>query len=160
MTWMNEPIECRISITDFAAVLLFFMLMCVLTPIFASTSYEGDWMAPGESTDRPGPVITLLRTEQGYRAVIKSMPSVAGADDNPLCNACSTPRKGQPIKGMEIIWGLKLKGDRLVDGYIQPPEANSPMRCQIELSKNQNTLLLRIYMGAPMMGQTLELVRR
>jgi Uncharacterized protein conserved in bacteria (DUF2147) len=125
----------------------------------AAGNFEGDWNVPGEKPGSVEIVITVLRTDTGYRGVLKSFPGKPHGKPDDVCTKCPPPKKGLPLQGLEVLWGLKPEGEALVDGYFMIPDDGQIVRCQMRLSADGKTLHLKIYAGLPVFGSTLDLVR-
>jgi uncharacterized protein (DUF2147 family) len=50
---------------------------------------------------------------------------------NPKCDNCEGARKGKPILGMTIVWGMKKADDRWEGGRILDPQKGKTYRCAI-----------------------------
>src|SRR5690606_41679334 len=59
---------------------------------------------------------------------------------NPTCYECRDDRKGQPITGMEIIRGMKSKGDGYAGGTILKPDEGKVYKSKMELIEGGSKL--------------------
>lgn len=71
-----------------------------------------------------------------------------------VCNKCKGDKKGKPLVGMEIMWGLTPDGDNeWSGGKIMDPKKGKEYKCKIEL-ENEDKLKVRGYVGIPTFGRT------
>lgn len=81
-----------------------------------------------------------------YGKVIKVLDEAA--PEKPLCVECKGDLKDAPIVGLEIIQGLKKKGDEYKDGTILDPENGKTYTCKIWLNEeDSNKLMVRGYVA-------------
>ncbi len=73
------------------------------------------------------------------------------------CDECSGARKGQPVTGMVILWGMKRDGDEYSGGQILDPHNGRIYRCKMKVKSN--TLEVRGYLGFSLFGRTQTWVR-
>jgi hypothetical protein len=129
----------------------------------AYAGFEGDWNMPDGPSGGVSMTITLVPGKDGYRGLLKSFPGKPNAKEDDVCSKCPGAKKGAPLKGLEMIWGLKPEGTSpgaaLVEGYFLVPDDGQIMRCQMRLSADGKTLHLKIYAGLPIFGTTMDLVR-
>lgn len=136
---------------------------------FASTLLISAASAFGQTNDPIGIWKTFDDRTQEAKALVqisqsndeKTLDGVVlkglGKNDKPerLCTACKDERKDQPIKGMTIIKNIKkISDDTWGGGEILDPENGKTYRCQLTLKDNGNTLVVRGYIGTPMLGRS------
>ena len=79
---------------------------------------------------------------------------------NPLCDKCSGDRKDKPVKGMDILWGVKKKGDSWEGGQILDPETGKIYSVKVRPSSDGAKLELRGFIGFSLLGRNQTWVRR
>lgn len=93
-------------------------------------------------------------TYSGY--VVKSSP-------NPLiklyetCIKCPAPFTDQPIVGMRVLWGFKQDAGhalKFTDGHAFDPKNGKTYRANLRVSGDQRRMMLRGYIGTPILGRT------
>jgi len=132
------------------------LLVPSCAPAFAAAGFEGDWKVPGDKAGEVAATVTIERSGERFRAVVKEILAEPGAPD-PVCHKkCPPDKRGRPIAGLEVMWGLKPEGDKLVDGYLLDPTEGLLVRCQLRLSPDGRTLLVKMYQGVPLLGSTEE----
>jgi len=73
---------------------------------------------------------------------------------NAVCQHCSGYAENKPVLGLVIMQGLKPDGAQWDGGTILNPEDGKVYRCRIHLSPGGETLLVRGFIGTPMLGRT------
>lgn len=136
------------------------ILMC--SSVFAATPTPNALLDDWRILDsRSGVIESIMRFEQekdgSYSGtVIKSAP-------NPLirlyetCVKCPAPFTDKPIVGMKVLWGFKQDDkhpERFNDGYAFDPKNGKTYKARIRISSDQRRMMLRGYIGTPMIGRT------
>jgi len=130
-------------------------LLAAVAPVLAlPAAFEGDWQIPGEKPGTVDAVVTLSRAGETFEGAVKSFTLAPGDDPDPRCTRCPEPQRGKPLRGLQVIWGLKPDGDTLADGYLLDPEDGKVYRCRLELAEGGKALRVRMYLGMPMLGVT------
>ncbi len=75
-------------------------------------------------------------------------------DPNPTCDDCPGERKGQPVKGMTILWGVEREGNEWSGGTILDPESGDTYDASLELREGGQKLDVRGFIGFSMLGRT------
>lgn len=71
-----------------------------------------------------------------------------------VCTKCKGDKKGKPLVGMEIMWGLSPDGkNKWSGGTIMDPKKGKEYKCKIELEE-EDKLKVRGYVGIPTFGRT------
>lgn len=112
-------------------------------------SPTGTWVTIDDETGKPKSHVQI--SERGGKLYGKVVELI-----NPrftICGECEGDKKDQPIKGMEILWGLSPDGDEWNGGYIMDPANGKEYKCKIELD-GANTLKVRGYIGFSLLGRT------
>lgn len=81
--------------------------------------------------------------------------------DTGFCHDCPGRFKGKPVKGLEIMWGLKQTGpNEWSGGHIIDPKIGKIYRVKISLAPNGRRLDVRGYIGISLFGRTQAWYRR
>ncbi|HEY0974217.1 MAG TPA: DUF2147 domain-containing protein [Solimonas sp.] len=151
----------RIATADMRTALL------VLTCLFAGLLPPSVWAADGGPVgtwktvdDKTGKEKALIeiRERSGVlhgRIVHLFDPS----KPNPLCEKCEGERRDQPIRGLEVLWGLKPDGDHWSGGQILDPEEGQIYKASLRLADGGEALEVRGYIGVSLLGRTQTWVR-
>jgi len=75
-------------------------------------------------------------------------------DPDPVCKKCDGELKDKPFLGMRILWDLKKDGGKWSGGKIMDPDNGKSYRCFITLMEGGKKLLVRGYIGTPLLGRT------
>lgn len=126
----------------------------------AGESPIGRWTTIDDSTGKPKSVVQIEQAGNGTLAgkVVEILQSDKGP--NPVCDKCDGERKGKPIKGMTILWGLKPDGAQVWDGgSILDPAKGKTYKAKITLTDGGKKLQMRGYIGFEALGRTQTWVR-
>jgi uncharacterized protein (DUF2147 family) len=119
-----------------------------------SNSPVGHWTTIDDKTDKPKSVVEIYEAKDGSLAgrVTEILQSDRGP--NPLCDKCSGDRKGKPVKGMVILWGIKQKGEVWEGGQILDPASGKVYSVKVTPVENGKKLEVRGFMGFSLLGRT------
>ena len=108
--------------------------------VFAAGKIEGTWVSVDDETGQKKSHIEISRDHDGRYSgkVIKLL-----LDPDFRCTACDGSRKDQPVQGMTVLWGLKKKGDKYVDGQILDPKKGKIYKAKVHLAENDTHLIVR-----------------
>jgi uncharacterized protein (DUF2147 family) len=90
----------------------------------------------------------------GHKLNGKIVELVNPREQDPKCTACDGSKRGQPIIGMEILWGLEKDGARWSGGRILDPKNGKEYKCNVELVDAGKRLKVRGYIGIALFGRT------
>ncbi|SNR34460.1 hypothetical protein SAMN06265371_101531 [Lutibacter agarilyticus] len=116
-----------------------------------SQTIFGKWKTFDEETGNEKSIVEIY--EQNGKAYGKILQLLEKGKENNLCDNCSGAKKGQPIKGMEIINGLTKDDDEWNDAKILDPKTGKEYKCYIVLEED-NKLKVRGYLGFSLIGRT------
>jgi len=135
--------------------LLALLLLALPLGAFAQTPAPvGHWTTIDDKTDKPKSVVEIYEAKDGSLAgrVTEILQSDRGP--NPLCDKCSGDRKGKPVKGMVILWGIKQKGEVWEGGQILDPASGKIYSVKVTPVDNGKKLEVRGFMGFSLLGRT------
>mgnify|MGYP003575583694 FL=1 len=120
----------------------------------APSSPVGQWTTIDDKTQKPKSVVEIYEAKDGSLAgrVTEILQSDRGP--NPLCDKCSGDRKGKPVKGMVILWGIKQKGEVWEGGQILDPASGKVYSVKVTPVDNGQKLEVRGFMGFSLLGRT------
>lgn len=128
----------------------FILTMGYLTAPFAQTP-EGHWITVDEKTGERRAVIHFVLQDGTLVGSIAETYPLPG--DTGICSKCPGDFKDKPIKGLQIAWGLKEKGDGEWGGG-QILDAKTGKIYNVKMSVKGNKLYVRGYYGISMLGRT------
>lgn len=115
----------------------------------------GLWYNIDDRTGQPRAEIRLL--EQGGILIgrIERSLSPDPSKEETHCSKCTDDRKGQPLKGMEIIRGVRPAKDQWWEGgTILDPDNGRTYTLRLRLSDDNRSLMVRGYIGPFFRTQT------
>ena len=111
--------------------------------------------------DRTGEAKALVRIEEvdgELRGRIESVLTPGRADA--VCEQCEGDLKDKPIRGMQILEGLRKAGDWWEGGTILDPNNGKSYRSQLRTIEGGSKLEVRGFIGMPILGRTQTWVRQ
>ncbi|MAD98506.1 MAG: hypothetical protein CMB99_14370 [Flavobacteriaceae bacterium] len=130
---------------------LFVILLIVSASVTNAQSIFGKWNSFDEETNKLESVIEVY--EKDGKAFAKIIKIIDPERQTATCEKCKGTKKDQPILGMEILSGLKQKGDEWSGGKILDPKNGKEYKCYIKLVE-PDKLKLRGYIGFSLLGRT------
>jgi uncharacterized protein (DUF2147 family) len=120
----------------------------MLNAVYAQETPVGLWCTIDDHSGQPRAEIRIVESGGLLSGKIeKQLDKDAKPDDK--CDKCHDDRKGQPIKGLEIIRKVrKLDGEAAWgDGEILDPDNGKTYRVKLMPSEGGKKLLVRGYIG-------------
>ncbi|MEM1271561.1 MAG: DUF2147 domain-containing protein [Bacteroidota bacterium] len=132
-----------LSFRSLVAVLVLFPICVLSQDVAQEEGIAGRWKTVDDNTGETRSIIVIDVTDGIATGRIDSLfnPTVP----NPVCDKCEGDKEGQPIVGLEILWGMKAKGDAWEGGKLLDPENGKTYRGKIWLE--DGTLRVRGYLG-------------
>lgn len=120
----------------------------------SQTSPAGYWRTIDDETSRPKSIVEITETGGELEGKVVKLLDREGKDPNPICDGCPGDRKGQPVKGMTILWGLEPENGEWTNGTILDPSSGDTYDATLKLRKGGEKLDVRGYIGFSMLGRT------
>lgn len=111
----------------------------------------GKWQSFDDETKKLESIIEVY--EKNGKAYAKIISITDPERRDATCTACKGKKKNAPILGMEILSGLKKKGDEWSGGKILDPKSGKEYKCYIKLL-DKDQLKIRGYIGFSLFGRT------
>lgn len=112
----------------------------------------GDWRTIDDRTKTPRAVVQLYENKGLlYGRVTKILDHKY---DGVICQHCAGYAANQPVLGLVLINGLKPEGQAWDGGTLLNPEDGKVYRCRMHLTNGGETLIVRGYIGTPLIGRT------
>jgi uncharacterized protein (DUF2147 family) len=130
-------------------------LACVFTvlfvPVVLAQSPAGTWTTIDEKTGKKRAVVRLSISGGSLSGTIVKVYSQPG--DTGICAKCPGAFKNKPVQGLQVIWGLKDKGNgHWEGGRILDPKSGKIYRAKLTVQGNK--LFVREYVGFSVLGRT------
>ena len=137
-----------------AVLLLALPLAFASTTAFAQETPVGTWTTIDDKTKKPKSVVEIYESSNG--ALGGRVTEVLSSDrgPNPVCDKCSGDRKGKPVKGMVILWGIKKVGNSWEGGQILDPATGKVYSVKVRPIDGGRRLEVRGFMGFSLLGRT------
>ena len=114
----------------------------------------GLWQAVDDDTKQPRGWFLITYRNGVFSGVIAKMYLQPGEDPNVVCSQCKDDRHNQPWLGLEIIRGMKPKGDnKFDDGTILDPRDGKIYKAQMHVTPDGQTLVVRGFIGFALLGE-------
>jgi uncharacterized protein (DUF2147 family) len=125
-------------------------------PLAFAMSPTGTWTTIDDKTGKKRAVVRLDVANGSLNGTIVKIFSQPG--DTGICTKCTGALKDKPVEGLQILWGLKDKGDGVWSGgQILDPKSGKIYRAKLTLKGNK--MYVRGYVGLSMLGRTQVWVR-
>ena len=112
----------------------------------------GNWKTIDDRTGKPRSLVQIyLQDGKLFGRIERSLNT---AEVGARCTKCTDDRKNQLLSGMVIMRNLQAEGDKFVAGDIIDPDSGTVYRCEIRLSSDGHTLVVRGYVGMPWLGRS------
>jgi len=115
---------------------------------------EGTWKTIDDETHKPRALVRIEEHDGVLTGRIVRLFREPGEDPAPVCVDCSGERHNQPVVGMTILWDFRRQGDVWKGGEVLDPEGGSVYRANLHLRDNGTRLVLRGYIGVPLIGRS------
>ncbi len=112
----------------------------------------GRWKSIDDETGQPKSLVEITEIDGMLHG--KVIKIFTPSKPNPTCDKCEGERKGQPITGMEVVWGLKKDGDQWSGGKVLDPKKGKIYDLALSLDDGGRKLKVRGYIGVAMLGRT------
>ena len=120
------------------------------------SSINGIWKTFDDETNQAAALVEISSKAGVYSGIIKQLID----PNSPLiCEKCTDSRKGKPVLGMQILGDLKWADGAYSGGYILDPDNGEIYRVQAKLIDQGAKLIVRAYIGIPLIGRTQTWIR-
>ena len=117
-------------------------------------SIEGRWRAMDDDLRTTRAVIELARAGEDFVGTVSKVIPQLGEDADPVCELCEGANHNRRIRGLPILFLGPQGNDGQYQGTILDPEEGRTYRCVARLEGLGNRLVLRGYIGIPLLGRT------
>jgi hypothetical protein len=128
-------------------------LAFVLPARAAEPSAVGLWQQVDDETGKSQGWFLISEASGVYEGIIARMFLQPGEDPNAVCDKCRDDRKNAPWLGLQIIRGMKRNGLVYENGNILDPRDGNVYSAMMTLSPDNQTLVVRGYLGISLLGR-------
>lgn len=124
---------------------------------FASAGTEapvGYWRVIDDRSEKAKGIVEIREVDGALEGRMVKLLDREGKDPNPTCDSCPGDRKGQPIQGMTVLWGLEPQDGQWAGGTILDPSSGDTYDAAVKLAENGEELDVRGYIGFSLLGRT------
>ena len=134
-------------------MLLALMLFTAGSSVWAGDkSITGFWKTFDDKTGEPKGLVEITEADGKFRGVLRETYSKTA---KVTCEVCPGDKKGQPYKGLEIVWDVKATGkDEWGEGHIMDPNDGKTYRVKFALAEGGDELKVRGYLGISLFGRS------
>ena len=137
--------------------------LALLTLVFAGTpataseaadrqSPIGLWKTVDDKTGMPRAIVGIYMQNGKYFGRIER--SFTPGAETRVCSVCTDERRNQPIIGLLILRNVTLRDGEYGGGDILDPDTGSVYRCKFHLEKDGTVLVVRGFIGIPLLGRS------
>lgn len=116
-------------------------------------SVTGKWKTIDDETGKEKSIVEIYKDGNEFKGKVTEL--INPKEDNPVCKKCEGGKKDQPIRGLEILWGMKEteKNKEWAEGHILDPNNGKTYKCRLRLKK-PNELEVRGFIGFSLLGRS------
>lgn len=122
----------------------------------AGPTLAGFWNVYDDDEKKPDAVFFFYEKDGLWEGrIVKEFHGPDDPPEDPLCRHCPGDKKDKPMLGLVIVWGMKPHGEaKFESGHILDPRNGTVWNAQLEVTPDNQKLLVRGYVMTPMLGQT------
>jgi uncharacterized protein (DUF2147 family) len=121
---------------------------------------EGRWRTIDDKTGQVSSIVAIVETNGQLEGKVEKVFSPPAKEADPVCQKwCPPDRRGKPIVGMTILWGLKRDGDGYTGGSVFDPDNGKTYKCKLKVIEGGRKLELRGFIGFSLIGRTQTWIR-
>lgn len=130
-------------------------LLFLSLPAFADSSPLGKWRTIDDETGKPKSIVEITEKDGMLEGKILKLFRDPKEDQNPKCTECEGEKKGQPIIGMTILWGLKKERHKWTGGHVLDPKNGKVYHATVKVVDDGKKLEMRGFIGGiSLLGRT------
>ncbi|HET6438355.1 MAG TPA: DUF2147 domain-containing protein [Anaeromyxobacter sp.] len=122
----------------------------------------GKWRTIDDASGKPKSVVAIWEEGGKLFGKVDQLLDPKPDDPDPKCTKCQGELKDQRILGMRIMWDFRPDASdntKWSGGRILDPDNGKVYRCTLTPAEDGNKLLVRGYVGIPVLGRTQTWIR-
>ncbi len=148
-------LQKRINSKVCCLVLILLLPLVSLRVVFAEAlSPVGFWQTIDDETHQPRSIVQIWQQGDELRGKVIKAFYKPGESAKDVCSKCTGINHNRLILGMTFLWGMTQQDDRWTGGKILDPQNGKIYKCRLSLSPDGQQLMVRGYIGAPILGRT------
>lgn len=120
----------------------------------ANASPAGWWKTIDDKTGKAKSIVHITVAGDTLGGTVERLFRGPDEIQNPLCRECPGDRKGKPIIGLTIMWGMHPAADGWGNGSVLDPNNGKVYRCKLAVSPDGQSLTVRGYIGISLLGRS------
>lgn len=120
----------------------------------------GTWTQVDDATGKPKSIIEITQLPDGTLQGVVRQVLFSDQGTDPVCDKCTGERRGKPVVGMVIMWGVRKDGKVWDGGQVLDPSNGKTYKVKLSMDDNGRKLDVRGYVGMPLFGRTQTWLRR
>ena len=134
-------------------------LLATGSAMAATDTPVGSWKTIDDATHQAKSIVQITEENGQLQGKIikllnRTPEDIARDGEHPVCAKCEGSRKGQPLVGMTIMWGVSRDGDKWGGGKIMDPKNGKTYKVTLTLTNGGNNLDVHGYIGFSLLGRT------
>ena len=121
---------------------------------WADVTAAGVWETIDDKSGKAKSTVTISLSGGVYVGRVTTIFPDPGHPANPVCANCTGAAHKAPIKGLQIIDGMKQSGLEYTGGTILDPESGTVYNALMQLSPDGAHLVVRGYVGISAFGRS------
>ncbi len=111
----------------------------------------GTWHTYDDKTGKPRGIVEIVERNGVLVGIIRG--SLVDEPEG-ICDKCPGDRRNQPVKGLEMIRGVRRDGETWGGGELLDPDNGKTYRVKLTPTPDGRTLQVRAFIGVSLLGRT------
>ena len=133
--------------------LLFGFVFLASSAFAQDTGVVGKWKTIDDETGKPKSIVEIFQEGDEVKGRIAEL--INPEEPDPVCKECKGDQKDKPIRGLQIISGMKKSGDgEWSGGEILDPKKGKTYKCRLRVKDGGAKLEVRGFVGFSLIGRS------
>ena len=135
------------------------LLFVVGAAIAATDTPVGTWKTIDDESHQAKSIVEITDHNGELQAHIvkllnRTAEDIARDGEVAVCKKCDGERKGKPVEGMNIMWGVHQDGDVWDGGHILDPKNGKVYKVKLSMLDGGQKLNVRGFIGFSLLGRS------